>query len=131
MKEIAFSLNNAGRLPLRNGNSSLSALMTLGALTHTAQYSAQRSYEVHTDAEGLKSAREAADNAMAILIESVAVMGHFVTYSNLEEVERGQWNNFGWLMIGLADRLQDTQAASDVLSTATPMIATDAKAATP
>jgi len=98
---IKTPITETGELAIGR-RTSLSALMTLGAMYHTVRRSRQ-GLSIQTDDEGLGTLAIAAEGAMSSICMSLEAIGDLLAYVDAKELSGDTIANLGWLLASLGE----------------------------
>lgn len=98
---IKTPITETGELAIGR-RTSLSALMTIGAMYHTVRRSRQ-GLSIQTDDEGLGTLANVAEGAMSSICMSLEAIGDLLINVDAKELSEGTIENFGWLLASLGE----------------------------
>lgn len=117
-KLIKFEHGENGTLKVNNGSTSLSDLLTLGAVIHTAKQNKKPfNTEYPTDLAGLQVMSDKAGYAAEFLNESTRAVSVLLAYVDPSEIQ-GELQSIAWLIAGLSEMAGVVSAAGSEIDCA-------------
>jgi len=93
---IKTPITETGELAIGR-RTSLSSLMTIGAMYHTVRRSRQ-GLSIQTDDEGLGTLASLAEDAVSSVFTSLEAIGDLLVYADAKELSENTIANLGWLL---------------------------------